>query len=140
MNFLQTAEAKGQAAIAWCETELVHLKTEGEVLLAWVEKEVPSAKGAIAIFLQEAEADAAVLARASANGLGAKIGAAGDEVQTLLLNVIQATHLNSNAQSALKEIDVSGVALLSGIGKALISTGLATILSKLAPALGPTQS
>lgn len=132
MNFVQTVEADAQAAIAAVKAGLTHLEDEGKAVLAWVEKECPSAAGAIAAFMKEADADAAELAKIAANGLSAEIAAGSDAMQTWLLNLIQATHIGTNAQGALKAIDVSAGALVKTIGQNLVSTGLAQILAKLA--------
>lgn len=135
MNFIQTVEADAQIALADVKAGLTYLKTEGETIIAWVEKEVPGSAGAIATFLQGAEADAANLAKIAAHGLSGQIGAGGDAMETFLLNLIQASGFATNAQAGLKAIDASAVALIESIGKGLVSTALASLLAKLAPAV-----
>lgn len=135
MNFLQTVAADGQIALDKVKSGLVFLEHEGHVVLAWVEKEAPSAAPAIAAFLLEAEDAAATLAKHGASGLQSEIGAGLDTMQTTLLNLIQSTHLATNSQGMLKTLDVSAVALLNVIGKSLVTTALAAILSKVAPQL-----
>lgn len=135
MNFIDTVEADAQAALAEVKNGLTYLKTEGETIIAWVEKEVPGSAGAIATFLQGAEADAAQLAQIAAGGLSAEIGSGGDAMQTFILNFIQSSGLAKNAQGGLQSIDVSGVTLVETVLKGLVSTGLASILAKIAPAV-----
>jgi hypothetical protein len=135
MDFIQTVEADAQKALAWVKTEVVYLQTEASTIMAWVEKEVPGSAGAIATFLQGAETDAASLAQIAANGLSTQISAGGDSMQTFLLNLIESSGFAKNAQSELSSIDASGVALIEKIAKGLVSTGLAQLLAKLAPAV-----
>lgn len=135
MNFIQTVEADASKALAEVKAGLTYLEAEGKTIVAWVEKEVPGSAGAIAAFLTGAEADAAELARIAANGLSGQIAAGGDSMQTFLLNLIQASGLATNAQGSLKAIDVSAVALVQSIGQKLVSTGLASLLAKMAPAV-----
>ena len=133
MDFLQTVETDAEDALTAVKNGLTYLKTEGEAIIAWVEKEVPASAGAIATFLQGAETDAAELAKIAASGLSTEITAGSDAMETFLLNLIQSTGLAANAQAGLKSIDASGVSLIQTIGQGLVSTGLASILAKLAP-------
>jgi len=134
MDFIAEVEADAAKALAEVKAGLTFLEKEGATIIAWIEKEVPGSAGAIATFLQDAEADAADLAKIAANGLSAEISSGSDAMQTFLLNLIQASGFSANAQSGMKAIDASAVALILTIGKGLVSTGLAAILAKLAPA------
>jgi hypothetical protein len=134
-NFLQTVEADAAKAVALVKSGLTFLDHEAQTLIAWVEKDVPGSTGAIASFLQAAEADAADLAKYAANGLGSQISNGLDDMQTLILNAIQSSGLATNAKGAVKALDVSAVALFHAIGPKLFSVGLAQVLAKLAPAL-----
>lgn len=133
-TLIANLQADEQKAIAFCKTELVHLKDEGAIILAWVEKEVPGSAGAVAVFLQLAEAEAADLAKHAGNGLSTQISAGGDEMQTLLMNFINASGFDVNVKGGLKALDASAVALLVSIFRGLVSTGLASILAKLGAA------
>lgn len=133
-DFLGRVEAEGAKILAEVQGGFTYLEHEGQTVLAWVEKEVPGAQTAIAAFLQEAEADAADLAKHAAAGLSDQIAAALDETQTQLANMIQATHLASAQQGTLKAIDVAGIALLKTIGQKAVSVALAQLLAKLAVA------
>jgi hypothetical protein len=133
MNFIQTVEADGAKALADVKAGLTFLEKEGATVIAWVEKEVPGAAGALAVFLQNAEADAAELAKIAANGLSTQITAGGDSMQTFLLNLIESSGFSTNAQAGLKAIDASAVALIETVAKGLVSTSLASLLAKLAP-------
>ncbi len=135
MDFIQTVEADAAKALAEVKAGLTYLEHEGATIIAWVEKDAPSAAGAIATFLQGAEASAASLATLAANGLSNEISAGGDAMQTFLLNLIQASGFAANAQAGLKTIDASAVALIESIGKNLVSTSLAALLAKIAPAV-----
>lgn len=132
-DFLKSVETEAETIYAEVKSGLTYLEHEGQTVLAWIEREVPSAAPAIAAFLKGAEADAAELATYAANGLQSEIAAVLDGTQTQLLNLIQSTHLATNAQGALKAIDVSGVALVNSIAQKAVSVGLAQLLAKLAP-------
>ncbi|HEY5072051.1 MAG TPA: hypothetical protein VII63_08470 [Caulobacteraceae bacterium] len=140
MNFIATIEADGAAALAEVKAGLTYLEAEGKAVIAWVEKEVPGSAGAIAAFLTSAEADAASLARIAASGLSGQIAAGGDAMQTFLLNLVSSTGFGVNVQSGLKSIDAGAISLLESIGKGLVSTGLAALLAKLAPAAAPSAA
>lgn len=134
-TIIQTVEADGAKALAEVKAGLTYIDDEAKGVIAWVEKEVPGSAGAIAVFLQGADTEAANLAKAAANGLSTQIAAGGADVETFLMNFINASGFSANAQSGLKALDASAVAFLEGIGKSLITTGLASILAKLAPAI-----
>lgn len=138
MNFIQTAEADAQAVINDVVAGLDFLKNEGEKAIAWVDKTVPGAQVAMADFVKAAEQDAATLVSLGGQGLSDAIAAAAPEMQTLIANLIQATGLaklegGQTAASVLDALDVAGVGTVKTILQALVSTGLTTVLSKLAP-------
>ena len=118
---------------------LSFLKTEGDKVIAWVDKNVPGAQVAMAAFVKEAEADAATLVQLGGQGLNNAIAAAAPEMQTLIANLISATGLvkienGQTAVQALNALDVAGVGTVKSILQSLVTTGVTTVLSKLAPA------
>lgn len=139
MDFIQTAEADAQTVINDVKAGLDFLKTEGEKAIAWVDKTVPAAQVAMASFVKTADQDASTLVSLGAQGLNDAIAAAAPEMQTLIANLIQATGLVKleNGQSVaqvLDALDVAGVGTVKTILQALVSTGLTSVLAKLAPA------
>lgn len=133
LNFIQEIELKGEQAIAEVKAGLTYLGKEAKIGVAWVEKEVPGSAGAIAVFFQGAEAEAANLAQKVEHGLGDQITAGGAEMETFMANLINGMGLSTNTKTGMKAIDASGIALAESIGKSLVSTALASIIAKLAP-------
>lgn len=139
MNFIETVEADAEVVITDVKAGLNFLKTEGSAAIAWVDSEVPGAQVAMANFVAEAEKDAATLTTLGAQGLDNAIAAAAPEVETLIANLISATGLvklgaaGSTAGTTLDALDVAGVSTVQTILNALVSTGLTTVLGKLAP-------
>jgi hypothetical protein len=139
MNFVQTAEADAEAILAKVKADLTFLKTEGEKAIAWVDKTVPGAQVAMAGFVKVAEADAATLTQLAGTGLNDAIAAGSADMQTFIANLIQSSGLvkvenGQAATGALDALDVAGVGTLKTIGQSLVSTAIATVLAKLAPA------
>lgn len=139
MNFIQTAEADAQAVVSDVVAGLNFLKTEGEKAIAWVDRSVPGAQVAMADFVKTAEQDAATLVSLGGQGLNDAIAAAAPEMQTLIANLIQATGLvkvenGQTVASVLDALDVAGVGTVKTVLQALVSTGVTTVLGKLAPA------
>jgi hypothetical protein len=94
----------------------------------------------MASFIQGAEADAATLTQLAGTGLNDAIAAGSADMETFIANLIQASGLvkvqnGQTATSALDALDVAGVSTLKTIGQSLVSTAIATVLGKLAPAV-----
>lgn len=145
MNFVQTVEADAQAVINEVKAGLTFLKTEGEAAIAWVDATVPGAQVAMAAFVRAAEADAASLVQIGGTGLSNAIAAGSADMETFIANLIQASGLVKvqNGQTATAELDaldVAGVDTLKAIGQSLVSTAIATVLGKLAPAAAPAPT
>jgi len=136
MKIVQTVEADAKAVVAEVTAALTYLKTEGEAAIAWVDSHVPGAQTAMAAFVKEAEGDAAVLARLAEQGLNDAIAAGAQDMETLLLNMIQASGLGRGGASgaALQALDVAGVNTLKAIGQGLVTTVITTIVGRLGAA------
>lgn len=139
MDFIQTVERDAQAVIAAVKAELTFLKHEGEAVIAWVDRNVPGAQVAMAAFVKAAEADAATLTGLAGAGLNDAIAAGAADMETFIANLIQSSGLvklehGQTAANVLDALDVAGVGTLKTIGQSLVSTAIATVLGKLAPA------
>ncbi len=132
-TIVQTIDADAAKALAEVKAGLTYLDDEAKKVVAWVEKEVPGSAGAIAVFMTDAEAEAAKLAAHAAGGLSGYITAGATDIETFLGDLLNATHID--ASGGLKAIDVSAVSLVESIAQGLVKTGLASILAKLAPAV-----
>jgi hypothetical protein len=145
MNIVQTLAADAATVIKDVQAGLTFLKTEGEKAIAWVDNTVPGAQVAMASFIQGAEADAATLTQLAGTGLNDAIAAGSADMETFIANLIQASGLvkvqnGQTATSALDALDVAGVSTLKTIGQSLVSTAIATVLGKLAPAVVATAT
>lgn len=139
MDFIQTVEADALAVINDVKAGLTFLKTEGAAAIAWVDRSVPGAQVAMANFVKEAEADALTLTTIGGQGLNNAIAAGSQDMETFIANLIQSSGLvkvqnGQTATEALDALDVAGVATLKSIGQSLVTTAIATVLGKLAPA------
>jgi hypothetical protein len=139
MNFVQTVESDAQTIVSDVKAGLKYLKTEGAAAIAWVEQTAPSAQAAMANFVKQADNDAATLTALAAQGLNNAIAAGAQDMETFMANLIQASGLvkapsGQTAAETLDTLDVAGVSTLKTIGQSLVSTALAIVLSKLAPA------
>jgi hypothetical protein len=139
MDFIQTVEADAQGVINAIKADLNYLKAEGAKVIAWVDRTAPGAQVAMANFVKAAEADAATLTQLAGTGLNDAIAAGSADMETFIANLIQASGLvklenGKAAASALDALDVAGVGTLKSVGQSLVSTAIASVLGKLAPA------
>lgn len=134
MDFLQTVEADGAAALAWCKTELTYLETEGAAVINWIEAKVPGSANAIGTFIKTAEEAAAEIAKVAANGLSTEVTALTSDMEAVLQRFLQSSGMSANLQNELNSVGISAVQLANTVGQSAVSVALANILAKLAAA------
>lgn len=135
----EAAETKVAQTIstAWADIKagVKYLETEGEKVINWVDTNVPGAQQAIQAFVIEADQDAAALAKAAANGLETAITAGGQDVETFIANLLQATNLTGAANGAAGKLSTASVGLLQTLLGQMVNVGLAKVLAAFAPAV-----